>query len=193
MFTSQDVVDFYTYFYKKRFNSLNYKYKPSEKAEKTINSFIKLVDKHYNLKLVGKNFLWDFFLYGFNYWRDAKLQAFHGQFRIELIIGKKAFDRWYQNERDDHWVVEKSEIIRLYGFIKSDLIKPEKIIYTGEHEIIIKKLHYNTQLGFFHCLNNTTLYNHKHTCCITCNFKNDCKKLLKENLPQIYKLRGYEK
>lgn len=192
MISEQDVINFYQYFYRKRFNSFNYKFKPSEKAEKVIKTFITLLDKHYNLKLVGHSFLYDFFMYQFNYWRDAKIEAFHGKFRIELIIGNKAVDRFNLNERDDHWVIEKSEIISLYGFKKSDLIpqeKPEE--YQGSYEITIKNKNYNTPTGFFNCIENTTLYNHKHKCCMLCDFKADCKKVLKENFPKIYEQRGY--
>lgn len=191
MLTEKEVIKFYTYFYKKRFNSFNYKYKPSEKAEKIISNFLKLIDKKYNLKLVGEHFLWDYFIYQFNYWRDAKLTAFHGKFRIELIIGKKAFDRWYLDLKGDHWVIEKSEIITLYHFVKSELIEPEKPIYKGFHEIAIKELKLNTEEGFYHCITSTTMYNHKHLCCLKCNFKNDCKKVLKEKLPEVYETRGY--
>ncbi len=192
MFSYDDIIRYYTYFYKKRFNSFNYKFKPTEKSEKTIQTFIKLIEKKYGMKLVGKNFLWDYFIYGFNYWRDAKLQAFHGQFRIELILGKKAFERFNDKEKDDHWVIEKSEIIKLYDFKKSDLVVAQIVPYKGDYEVNIKKLYYGTPEGLYQCISNTTMYNHKHLLCIKCPFKDDCKKILKEKLPNIYKQRGYD-
>lgn len=195
MINREDVIKFYQYFYRKRFNSINYKFHPSDKASKSIDTFLNICNKNYNLKLIGTSFLYDYFIYQFNYWRDAKLEACYGKFRIELVIGKKAFDRFFNNERDDMWVIEKSEIIELYGFKKEDLVEQEKPIklqnYKGNHEIAIKQLYHNTDLGFYQCIENTTMYNHKHTCCMLCNFKSDCKKLLKDNFPKIYEARGY--
>jgi hypothetical protein len=192
MILKKDIIQFYEYFYKKKFNSAKYNFKPSEKSLKVIDTFLSLLDKNFNLKLVGKSFLFDYFIYQFNYWRNANLVAFHGKFRIELIIGRKAFLRYKDNVRDDLWVIQSSEIYKLYNLIKSDLIPSEKhAVSSFDHELGIKKMKFNTIEGFNTCITATTMYNHQHTVCILCNYKKDCKKILKENYPKLYEIRGY--
>lgn len=191
MIIKQDIVSFYEYFYKKKHNSLNYKFKPSEKSEKVINTFLSILDKKFNIKTIDKNFLFDYFIYQFNYWRNANLKAAYGKFRIELIIGKKAIERYIENKNNDLWVIQKSEIYKLYSINKSDLIDEEKHVYDSNSEYNIKKIKYNTSEGFNNCITLTTMYNHNHKLCILCEFKNDCKKALKENYPKIYESRGY--
>ena len=51
--------------------------------------------------------------------------------------------------------------------------------------------YHNTKRGFLWCIANTTLYFHKSPKCATCNFKNECKELLKQEFPKIYVKRGY--
>lgn len=181
------IIKFYTYFYKKRYNSISYKFKPSEKATKTISTFIKLLDKHYSLTMIGEEFLWRYFIYQMNYWRNAELVAFHGQFRIEYIIGTKAFKRFIDSAKDDHWVIDRSDVIVLYGFRKSDLIKLKTDnTYKGDFEEKNKLKFHNTNKGLYHCIITTTLYNPEHNSCKICIFKEDCKKILKTEYPNIY-------
>lgn len=189
----ETIVEFYEYFYKRRFDSPKYKYKPSGRAKKIIGTFINLLDKHYSLKLVGRDFLWSYFIYQLNHWRDSELKAFYGRFRIELIIGKKAFNRFIKDEHDLLWVTEHSEVIEKYNFVRSDLVEVEKKNnYDDRYEERIKQKYLNTDKGFYHCLENTTLFNHKHKACMLCKFRADCKIVLKEKFPKLYEKRGYE-
>lgn len=186
------IIRFYTYFYQRRFNSPKYKYRPSERALKIINTFLKLLEKHFGLNMIGEEFLWGYFVYQFNYWRDAQLEAMYGKFRIELVIGKKALQRYIDNEYDNMWVIGKSEILSKYDFNSSDLIPPAPVTpFTGAGEIKVKQRFYGTSRGFLTCLETTTLYNHQHKCCLFCKFKNDCKQVLKDNYRNIYDKRGY--
>lgn len=186
------VYKFYEYFYKKKHNQLSYKFKPSDKAKALTLKFIKKLDKHYNLKTIGEEFLWNYFVYQFNYWRNAELKAFYGKFRIDLIIGDKAFKRFKDDQYDNMWVTYGSEIIDLYGLRKHDLIHHDTSPkYKTTQEESIKLLHLNEDIGFLYCIENTTLYNYKHKACLMCNFKDECKKILKEKYPKIYERRGY--
>src|SRR5690606_14484295 len=114
------VVRFYEYFYKKKFNSPKYKFKPSDRVEKIINTFLTLIHKYYNSNLVGEDFLWSYFIYQFNYWRNAELTTVYGKFRIELIIGRKALQRYREDRNNLMWTSERSEIITFYKLKKSD-------------------------------------------------------------------------
>lgn len=186
----ETVKRFYEYFYRKRYNSEKYKYKPSARGEKIINTFINSIDKRYNLKLVGEEFLWSYFIYQFNYWRNAEIKSFYGKMQIQYIIGKKALDRYIEDANNLMWVTENSEIIDKYGFVKSELIGVEnKPSYSSNYEEGVKRKNHNTYKGFYLCIENTTLYNPKHTSCLLCNYKNDCRKVLKEKFPEIYESR----
>ena len=181
---------FYEYFYQKIYIKPKYIFNPSKTGMKMIENFIKLLDKEFNIKLIGEDFLWSYFIYQFNYWRNAELKSFFGKMQISYIIGQKAFLRYKEDKHNLMWVTEKSEIIERYILRKKDLINnEEKIIYQARYEESIKKMHLNTDKGFYFCIENTTLYHPKHKSCMFCKFKNDCKKVLKEKFPKLYEQR----
>lgn len=187
-FTYDDVIRFYEYFYKRKKNEFAYKLPRNEKLEKLINNFISYLEKHY-LTSPGQQFLWDYFVYQFNYWRNAELQVLNGKFRIELIIGKKAFLRFVDDSRDDKWVIKHSDIIRLYSLRKTDLIAADRPRYNNSYEVPIKKKFHNTDRGFYICISSTTLFDSKHQPCQTCTFSNECKQLLKDKNESLFHSR----
>lgn len=186
----QTIIDFYQYFYRKKHKTEKYTYKPSDRARKMINNFIKKLDELYSLKVIGKSFLWNYFVYQFNYWRSAELVSFYGKFKIEYVIGNKALKRFKEDKYDNLWVTQGSEIISDYNLRKSDLVKEERVEYKSNYEITLKKKHHNKPKGFYLCIETTTLYNPQHLCCITCDFKHDCKKILKDRFFNLYQKRG---
>ena len=54
-----------------------------------------------------------------------------------------------------------------------------------------KKRYHNTDLGLSHCIENTTLYNHKSDNCFNCIYKSSCKVITKTHFNNIYKNRIY--
>ena len=188
----QDINEHYEYFYQKKFDSFKYRYKPSEKAFKTIDNFLGLIKKHYPNRIIGKTFLWNYFVFQFNYWEDLTIEAFHGQFNANLVIGVKAFKRFLARSVEHDYIFETSEIIQKYNLKKSELNeKPIELSIHRRYEVPVKTKYHNTDKGFATCIKLTSLYDHVHLICLRCNYSTDCKKLLKTNNPELYDARGY--
>lgn len=186
MIQESDVIKTYEYFYKKIYSTEKYKYKPSEKAIKTIHNFLKLLDKKYNLQSIGTNFLYNYFLFQFDYWSKLEIEAFYGTMQIDYIIGKKAFTRFIQRNQDFDYMFAQYQIISQYQLRYDDIVIYKKQIKTNE---TLKWLYHNLDRGLDTCIKYTTLYEPHHTSCITCNFKADCKKILRDNYPKLYDKR----
>ena len=186
-----DIVLCYEYFYKNTKNSKKYQFKPSEKASKSIQKFLNRLNERYNLNTLGFNFLWKYFNFQFMYWEELTIEAFWGKMQVEFIIGDKAFQRYLDRDTEFDFILEQenNNFAKKYGIRLSDL---KKIKNNHEHlkvDLHIKKKFYNTERGFDACIQFTTLFNPKHSICLTCNYKKECKELLRVNYPKIYESR----
>lgn len=56
----------------------------------------------------------------------------------------------------------------------------------------IKQEFFNTKKGLSWCVINTSLYFDKSSWCSKCQSFKECKEILKQNYPYIYKVRGYD-
>lgn len=188
----EDIVLYYEYFYKKTKQSEKYKFIPSEKSKKIIVKFLSTLDKRYNLKTLGNNYLWKYFNFQFKYWDELTITAFWGKMQIEYIIGDKAFQRYLDRNKEFDFTLESenNELVKKYNLRLSELTVSKKVNKSKRTDLFIKKSFYNTERGFATCLMLTTLFNPNHSICLTCNYKPQCKELLKANYPQIYESRG---
>lgn len=193
MILSQDLIKYYQYFYKKKYKNEKYEFKPSDKTIKQLDKYLISLKKNYNLQSLGENFLWNYFIFQFNYWEGCDIASFSKRIVPSYIIGDKAIERWLERDQQYDWLFDKCEFISNYGLSKNDLKIAKIHIYKGNHEINIKLKYFNTTNGFDLCLTMTTLFNDKHLCCLECKFKKQCKEILKENYPKIYDKRGYNK
>jgi hypothetical protein len=187
-----DVVEYYQYFYSKRFESEKYKFKPSEKGLKSIATFLNLMKVHY--PTMGRRFLWRYFIFQFLYWEDLTLEAFYGKFRIELVVGQKAFKRWQERNKDFDGQIDSNDLKANYGIRMQDLIsniESVPIHYPAEEGV--KLAYHNTEKGFVTCIAFTTLFDSDQEACRQCKFNKDCKNILKQNYPHLYEIRGYRK
>lgn len=190
MISLSDIVEYYQYFYSKKFESAKYKFKPSEKGLKIISHFLDLIKTNY--PSMGRKFLWRYFSFQFNYWEDLELEAFFGKYRIELIIGVKAFKRWKERNKDFDFQIDDNNLKERYQIRQSDLINPiEKVPIHYPYEELTKKLFFGEPKGFATCLQFTTLYDHLQRTCVKCPFKKDCKNILQKTYPKLYEHRGY--
>jgi hypothetical protein len=185
------VESFYQYFYTHVYRDNKFvKYTTSIRDCET---FIKLVDKEYTLQSVGVNFLWEYFVYQFDYWYELKFKnGFSDKVVLAWIIGKKAFDRWKTRDREYDWIIDKSVILDKYKLQKNELfsknVQPEKSGYDASKAI--RKQHLNTEKGFAICVQYTTLFDPKDVSCIMCKHKKECKELLRVNYPKLYRQRN---
>lgn len=198
MFTYNDIVSSYQYFYSCFYKNDKYIFTPSLKTSNYINTFISLVNKKYrNKTILGVNFLWYYFVFQFNYWKNIEIEEkdFSNRIIPSFIIGSKAYERYESRDREFDWSLQYNDLYEKYSIsqniFKSILKPPIKSQYININESLYKKRNYNTDKGLNNCLIFTTLYNHKDLLCLSCLYKGDCKKLLKENFPRLYEERGY--
>lgn len=183
---------FYEHFYSKKYR-LKYRLKQSKKTVGVCRSFLALIDKKYSLHCVDKMFLWEYFIFQFNYWHDLTIKSFYNKLSIEYIVGKKAFDRWDKRDREFDWIIDDSKTIERLGVQKNVLFTDrEQRTKVNKHDSsrAIRKQFHNTERGFACCIEFTTLFDGRDVSCVTCKFKQDCKELLRSNYPALYKERG---
>lgn len=172
----------FQYFYCKKYGN---KIIPSrtKTTKKVCESFLELLDKEYKLPCVGKTFIWEYFLFQFNYWDELSVNKYSDKISIAYIVGKKAFTRYLDRNKDYDWQIDTYPIVDKYSLSKSDLdIFFDKINFeTIDSTKNLRKLFHNTDRGFATCIEFTTLYQPANSLCITCIFKTDCKELKRVN------------
>ena len=182
----------YEYFYQKIYNLPKYSYNDSKINSKYIESFLNIIDKKYKLPCIGKEFLINYFLFQFDYWSQLTLKSYNQTINPQYIIGKKAFQRWSDRDSSYDWQLESLGIIKKYKISLRDLksLLNTQNVEDNNFEDKERKRFLNTERGFIHCIERTTLYNKRSSVCLFCNFKSDCEKLLKRNYPKIYEIRN---
>lgn len=182
----------YQVFVRKLWGSPNFLYKETDREEACIEAFIKLLGKEYGLESVGRTLIYDYFCFQLNYWKDMDTR-FGKKIPLPWFIGKKAFKRWLENPEEDLWhahqTADEFEIhIDLIHTI--DLVSVNSLELKQQEETEKRRYH-NEDDALAHCLEFTTLYNHRSPECVTCKFKGECKKLLKANFFKLWIKRGY--
>lgn len=194
MLNVAQIESYYSYFFKKKYRDHQYQFKQSKTTLSVCNSFLELVDKEYSLHSVGDTFLWDYFLFQFQYWHDLTLEnKFTDKVVISFIVGKKAFDRWKKRNREYDWQIETYPIVNLYGVQKKELFtvheQVKKVNKGFDSSKRIRKEYLNTESGFAMCVQFTTLFDPTDMSCIRCKNRSECKELLRVNYPRLHKER----
>lgn len=113
--------------------------------------------------------------------------------RFSWIFGKKPIERWLKNDvKTNNYIIRKT-LKKQYKIntVKRNNQISKIVLSLRKIEEKYKAEFFNTKRGFQWCIANTSLYHHKSTYCLTCEFKQECKEILKRNYNNIYKLRGY--
>lgn len=190
---SKVVLSFYEYFNKRRYLEKK-KFIPTKTNIKDVNTFLEIIDSEYSLHSVGLNFLYEYFIFQYQYWDNVSIESkFNDKIALNYIIGKKAFERWKTRDKEFDWTIEKNKIEEKYGIVKSYLIEEKEIEeqqpkFSLEKEV--RKKYLNTDKGLAMCIEYTTLYDPKDLSCLRCKYQKDCKELLRVNYPKLYKERG---
>lgn len=168
----------FEHYYRQVYNDLGYRVSVSDN-EKLINNFFKILDKEgYPKHSIGLNFLNNYFAFQVEYWqtKETKIKP-----TLNWFIGKKAIDRYFD--------VEDRDLKNYFVTLNTQTITPyEEEKDKGDYEDKLRKANHNKDNGLLFCLENTSLYISSATC-ITCKFKEPCKKLLKENYPLLWRKR----
>lgn len=202
----QYVLEIYQEFYREVYIYDNYLVHVDDIVEKMVQNFIDYLDRVYGLDKIGLDFLVKWIEINFDF-RIEKTDIFsHGDKKIMLswIIGKTSIERY---EKNKDWLftykrfnrkIRKTVHTRILEKFKEQL-NPQQIIKQKQNFIDIKQYEENEKQRFHNkakglawCIMNTTLYNHISEYCLMCNYREDCKKLLKTNYPKLFKIRKYD-
>lgn len=147
--------------------------------EKLIDNFFKRLSKRgYHMTSIGEDFLNRWFRFHFEYWQDKEIKR---KPTLNWFIGIKAINRFFDVEDvelKNYWVNKNTSNLSSLATEEEDNLYEESL----------KQRYLNTDYGLIFCLENTSLYS-KCLPCIRCKFKEECKKLLKENYPLLWKRR----
>ena len=160
------------------------------------------------LQRVDVEWINNYFAYQFDYWVWMIDKSPEGRYKygfktisFSWIVGKKAYDRYRKNSVNAFKMKlcrtingAKLDVFNKFKHFSSVNIKAMKSVFVDgtDEEEETKELAYNTEEGYYLCLASTTMYNDKSKLCLSCVNRRNCKEELKEHLPAIYKLRGYE-
>lgn len=194
MITPQDIQFSYQYFYQKVYSAPKYKFSYTETSQKLVTKFLQFCDKKWKIQTLGENFLWNYLLFQFQYWDGLEIVSFNNKINFSFIFGEKAYKRYVDRDVEYDWQLQESNLVSKYKITQDDFSSlfsksQSSVFYQNPTRLI----GLNTLNGLNNCLEFTTLYDFKDVSCILCKYKEECKKLLETNYPDIYKSRNYGK
>lgn len=143
---------------------------------------------------IGEEFVRKYCEYQMQSWFNDGAEKDYGKtIRFSWLFGEKAIKRWHKYDISTNVYLTRKFLKKDYN-VNTVKIKTEIndiLLTVRDLEEYHKKLYLNTKKGLAWCIANTTLYFHKSMNCSVCNFKNDCKSILREEYNKAYKLRGY--
>lgn len=145
---------------------------------------------------VGKEFVRKFAEYGIQSWfNDGEVRDYSKAVRFSWVFGKNAISRWKKLGAEVNVRITQNSLKQNYDInvVKHESNIGKVVTSLREVEERFKKEYHNTKRGLAWCIANTTLYHHKSSLCATCIYKKECKDILKNEYPKIYKIRGYER
>lgn len=168
-------------------------YRCNDLDVKCWNAFVEEFSKR-NINFT-KGFVRDFCEYGIQNWFNSSInKGDQHRVRFAWVFSRKAIQRWDALKWDARQKYVRARLKKDYSIIND--VRPKlNSAFKGVRVIEerFKKEFFNSRRGFFWCIANTTLYNHKSLLCKGCVNKSECKEVLRQNYYKIYKLRGYDK
>jgi len=144
---------------------------------------------------IGENFLREFgeFNIRFFFTDDEKQYDNSRSIRFNWVYGKSSIRRWNKvNKRERVRVVRKDIKKRVkINVVKKSSSMALMLNSLKPVEENFKAQFHNTKKGLSWCVANTTLYFHKSALCVSCNFRDNCKEILRTEFPKVYNIRGY--
>lgn len=192
-------IELYTEFFRQVTLNKNYTFIRFGRDIIQIGRFADWMLTQYKPEQIGITFLIDFFKFQFSRYAGVNTAYGRNAIMIHWLIGNKARQAWLNQKHSKKWLVKfklKKEVeLRLIDAFKEQLkkqsntkaIKRHKKVHL--HEEVEKKRFYNTKKGFLYCHGTTTLYNKKSALCEGCKFKTDCIISLKNQFPELHKIR----
>lgn len=184
------ICKYYEYFVSKFSKFPEYEFKLKGRDKKILDNFLLKLSKHYNLKSLGEEFWFDYFSFQFERFRGKTTRLGTNRVMFSWIIGSVALEKWFKKSKEYSYFVEKG-LLKQFNIHKKDIIHLRKIILKDCTKLNIlyeneKKIYYNLDKGFLHCLSFTMLYEKESNWCQNCKNQNLCKETLKASYPKLY-------
>lgn len=145
---------------------------------------------------IGENFIKKFLLYGIQSWFNSGSEKdYSHSVRFNWIFGKSAIERWNKCSMQTNMHIVRTNLKKKYNIsiTNKQTNMPNIVSSLRNVEERYKADYHNSRKGLLWCIANTTLFHHKSPLCITCDYKKECRELLKQEYPKIYIKRGYAK
>lgn len=172
----------YEYFYRVLYKEEKYVFRPTQNTDKVAQKFLLEIEKKFNSFSI--NSFTNYLNYQFNYWERLILQN-DKRINYTFLFGDKSLTRFLERKIEFDYQFE-------YTLLKKSIITSwftvPKEVTNYNNPIRLRFL--NTEEGFVHCIQQTTLYDPRDSSCIKCIHKESCKKLLKQNYPKLFKNRN---
>lgn len=190
----QGIIDAYQYISRRVDNRPTWKFEPTDRQDAMLDTFIRLLDKEYGLRSIGKKFITNYLAYQYLRWFEKDDTRFGKTVMLSWLIGEKAFERW--KTKSEGWShVVRVKILIPYDIDADTIFIPDTKKFDCndllDHEESIKERFRKDENLLGHCAMNTTLYNRRSKWCVVCRHKRVCKDTLKQMYPSIYIQRGY--
>lgn len=157
------VVKIYEYMFAEVSGRKNFEFNPNTQQTKMINNFIKKKESQ-----IGNNWLFRFFLFQFNRYRNQKTRFGRGVVQLGWIVGSKAIEKWDNRTEEQEFVV--SEFRMIYE-LKNPLLPKTKLRLSENYFDIKRKTG-----DLIQCL-ELDLYKEKNVVCRICKENKTCKNL----------------
>jgi len=173
------LIDIFEHYYRQIYNDSGFRVN-KKSNDKLISNFFSLLEKEgYHLSSISSNLLEDYIRYQAQYWysKDTNRKP-----TLSWFIGKKALFRYLSEEDPEqygYWVSKNIGHLTPYNY---------KTFGISEYEIDLREKYRTSSNTLLLCLENTSLYI-KHRVCLSCNHREECKALLKQNYPLLSRRR----
>lgn len=193
------IISLYQELFRQSTLNRNFVFIPTHNERVSIEKFSKWIEEKYFKSEIDTGFLIQYFEFQFSHYYGMTTRFGKNRVMLNWIVGKKAIERWEERDLSLKWTVKvkiNSEFtLNLKNTFKEEVkkknidLKSSFIIEINKNEEHYKQRFYNTLKGFAYCQLFTTLYNPKSSLCDKCTNKKLCTDILKNELPEFYKLR----
>jgi hypothetical protein len=192
-------VDIYEELYRKVSLNAGFAFKGAINELIIIDKFVVWSFKNYKHN-ISEQYVRKFIEIQFNHYLHVQTPYGKGCVMVSWCFGKKAQERYEEATQTKNQVKTRNRIsfnlkkkVGLNDVPTGTPVKVNKldITQTNINEENNKKLFHNSTKGQYWCILYTSLFNHNSNLCNTCKFAAECKQELREQYPNIYKIRGY--
>ncbi len=186
-----DIADFYSYFYSKIYGNPKYRLNYSDWQLNIATSFLKLLKSHYTNP--DRRFLWNYCVHMFEIRCSQDIKGHHedGRIQINMIFSESDFFSFYNRDVKFDFKFVDSDFLK-QNKLKFSEVSERKVIKVANgfdyEEKLKAKFKAEDQL-LSSCIEFTSLYKPDSQICDECQYKNDCKTILKDNFPELFKAR----